>query len=598
MSPRPSSLPQGEPEPEPIHAAPRSRWPYVAMGIVVLVLIAGGAFAYYYVILRHPAPLITLSTSLPDKVVPGVPFEMAVSYENASDQPVQGTVLTVGLPEGLVLVGASPDKRFDEEEIGELLPGTSGKRTLSLLALSGAQTYKRFDVRLRYALKSAAGHVFALEEEASIAVGPPALDATLGVPQSVASGQDFDIVVQYRNTTGQALKNVRLALDYPSQLTIVNTTSTPLVSESGGGAWNLGAVTPNAFGTITVTAHVSGAAPQFALPAKLTSDIEGQTYTLWSASPQLTVAQAPLALAVTVNGARDFIAHPGDTLSYTLEYSNNSQVVLSAVKVTARLTGGLYDLARLRTDGSLDSRTNTLTWTAANAPALQSVAPSTRGMLTFTVPVLEKVVLRRLSDKNFSFKVEAVAESPTVPPEVTALKTISFANLETKLAGGIGVTALAYYYEPAANIKNGGTFPLRVDKPAQFTIHWRLKNGPTDMEPVHVEAKLPPGTAFTGKVQSSMPSVPVYDPQSGIVSWDIPRVAATQGIVGNPVEAVFQIEVIPAVNQIGGSVPLVGATTLRAKDSFTGLEVTTAGEAKNSYLPDDPKASGGGKVSP
>jgi hypothetical protein len=100
-------------------------------------------------------------------------------------------------------------------------------------------------------------------------------------------------------------------------------------------------------------------------------------------------------------------------------------------------------------------------------------------------------------------------------------------------------------------------------------------------------------------VSSNADTSPVYDSQTGQVSWDIPSIPATTGLLGAPLEAIFQIEATPAVNQVGTDIPLLGATTLSATDLFTNLPLRATALAKTSALPDDTQAPGGDrKVQP
>ena len=67
----------------------------------------------------------------------------------------------------------------------------------------------------------------------------------------------------------------------------------------------------------------------------------------------------------------------------------------------------MFDLSRLQTDGSFDSRSNTITWNAASVPGLASLAPGGSGSLNFTLDTKASFPVRLVSDKNFLLKVLA-----------------------------------------------------------------------------------------------------------------------------------------------------------------------------------------------
>ena len=84
-----------------------------------------------------------------------------------------------------------------------------------------------------------------------------------------------------------------------------------------------------------------------------------------------------------------------------------------------------------------------------------------------------------------------------------------------------------------------------------------------------------------------MGTLPVFDADAGLVTWEIPTLPATKGIVSQAAEAVFQIEATPAVNQVGQSMPVLGETKIEAQDVFTGLALNESDAALTTDLPDD-----------
>ena len=70
-------------------------------------------------------------------------------------------------------------------------------------------------------------------------------------------------------------------------------------------------------------------------------------------------------------------------------------------------------------------------------------------------------------------------------------------------------------------------------------------------------------------------------------------------MISDPLEAIFQIELVPSGIWIGQSAPLVGAAKLKATDLFTGLELVSGDLAVTTAVPDDVTVGqSGGKVIP
>ena len=81
--------------------------------------------------------------------------------------------------------------------------------------------------------------------------------------------------------------------------------------------------------------------------------------------------------------------------------------------------------------------------------------------------------------------------------------------------------------------------------------------------------------------------MPVYNPNSGLVTWTVGSLSATKGVLGEPVEAIFQIEATPAVNQEGENILLLGETKIEGVDTFTGILLQDLAPSLNSSLPHD-----------
>ncbi len=127
-----------------------------------------------------------------------------------------------------------------------------------------------------------------------------------------------------------------------------------------------------------------------------------------------------------------------------------------------------------------------------------------------------------------------------------------------------------------------------MDQPTQYTIHWRLTNYSTDVANITVSAYLQSGSRFTGVVSSNIASsTPTYNPDSGLVTWQVGSLPATKGITGAPAEAVFQIENTPSLTQVNQNVSLLGETKVEWTDSFVGAVYDATAPPLDTSLPYD-----------
>jgi hypothetical protein len=259
-------------------------------------------------------------------------------------------------------------------------------------------------------------------------------------------------------------------------------------------------------------------------------------------------------------------------------------VTLASVNITANLVGQMYDFASLQTNGSFNSKTDTITWVAANAPALASVAPGQSGSVTFSIKTKNSFPIKLPSDKNYTLNLSGTVQSPTVLPNTSGTSTISVVTAQNKIAGAIALTAKGYW--------QSGPYPPKVDQPTMYTIDWAITNYSTDAQNIIVSAYLQSGASFIGETTSSTTAsssvpAPVYNPGTGLITWTIPSIAAGTGIVDAPVSTSFTVSNTPAVNQVGSDITLLGATSLSATDAFTGGAFSVTTNPLTTALPDD-----------
>ena len=155
---------------------------------------------------------------------------------------------------------------------------------------------------------------------------------------------------------------------------------------------------------------------------------------------------------------------------------------------------------------------------------------------------------------------------------------MGLASLKTKVRGQLSLESYVYFRD-TTGIVNKGQFPPKVNKPTNFTVHWIVKNYATDVKDATIKVYLAPGVKFTGVVKSNIEAAPQYNERTQEISWLIPKILATKGVVGKAIEAAFQIEATPNITQIGQKMPLVGQSSISAIDEFVGAELNSVAEA-------------------
>jgi uncharacterized repeat protein (TIGR01451 family) len=560
---------------------------FVAIGLAALI---------YYLLLPAPAPNIEISFSDPGSIIVGQPFPVVITVVNDSKTVIQNAKLNIMLPSSSLAFasGTTP-----AQDVGTVSSGTINPPvTIWLVAAQPGGTTQTLNATLTYQVANAPNTTFTTPDAGTaLAIGTQsALSLSYSAPSAIFSGQNFDITVNYQNDTTETLQGIQLQMQYPPAFRFVSSSTTAPMN-AGDDTWNLGALAANATGTLVIEGNIFGPAnAQYQLTGTIGATFSGQNYLAASAPVSFTVTPSPLSLALALNNSLTYVAKLGDSLNYTLTYTNNSNVTFKSVNVSATLAGTMYDFSSLQTDGSFNSKSDTIAWHAANTPALASLAPGQSGSVTFTISTLAAFPTKLVSEgyKNYSLNVTAQAISPTVIPNAAGANTTSVTGLTSKVGGEITLAANGYYKEASSSIANAGPYPPTVNQPTEYTIHWNIANYATDATSVTVSAYLQSGTTFTGAATSAglaSTSLPTYNAGTGEIIWTIPFIPATTGAIGPPVSAIFQVRNTPAINQAGQTVTLLGPTTLTAMDEYTGAAVEATAAAVTTRLPNDPYTS-------
>ncbi|MEK7547152.1 MAG: hypothetical protein AAB536_03180 [Patescibacteria group bacterium] len=573
-------------EPEEDRGSAMKTFVKVAAVFVLAASIAG--FGYYYFFMRSSGANVGVEFSKPGQIFSGQPFLLTVSFSNYSDQVLKNAVLSVYLPDNVSYLGpgSSPDQRVIEKNVGDMGPGSvNPDNVFSLVVIGDSQSIKYVNAKLSYQLGGSTAE-FESKSGIDLSVGQQAVDLSFELPQNVFSGSNFNLIVKYQNNSGQDFgNNAILKIDYPSGFKFAKSSAELF---SGDNQWDLGKLSKNSNGILTITGSIVGADQlSFGFHGAISTSFSGRTLTIAEQTANISISSSPLSLSLSVNGSADYVARAGDNLVYNLHYKNNSVATFANIIIKASIAGEMLDFSTLRTDAAFDPIRNTFTWMVANAPSFAQLSPGEEGTVSIDIKLKKDFPIRRISDKNYIVKLQSEISSPTVPQGTDASKTVSTAALENKIAGKAQIQAKALWRDATSNILNSGPYPPRVNQPTKYTIHWIVTNYSTDVSGVKVSAFLQSGARWTGVVKSNTDSQPSYNSSTGEVTWDVGDLMATKGVISKPAEGIFQVEVTPALNQVGQFITFLGNTGIQWQDDFVGAQFSDSYQSLTTMLMDD-----------
>ncbi|MFA5083816.1 MAG: hypothetical protein WC475_00310 [Candidatus Paceibacterota bacterium] len=565
----------------PVFAQWTRRLFWLAIIVLIIALVGSGFFIFQYFQSRG----LSMDVSGPTEINIGVPFDLTVNFDNQSRTVLSNAKLSLNLPDGAVVLGASEEQRIISRDLGDIGIGSLSSQSFKLLVTKDGNTLKRFTASISYGTSGIGQARFEQHRDLDLAVKEPGVSLELTPPLQILSGSKFDIKIDYQNISQENFSGLEIQVDYPASFAFVSANPKP---DGNNSVWELKDLAPNAKGSIVISGQLIGPANSFFnFDVKLSQDVFGRKYVINEKSASLSILSSPLELIVSLNNQENYVSQLSDQLYYTLSYQNNSGVGLADAVIKVKLTGDMFDFGTLKTNAYFNSITNTLTWNASNLAGLKVLPVGEGGSVGFQINVKNQFPIRRLGDKNYSLKVDAEISSPTVSPDLAAAQTTGLANLETKVAGAVGIQARAYFRDATSGILNGGPWPPRVNQTTQYTVHWLITNYATDVSNVEVRAFLESGVRFTGQVKGNVDSLPTYNDRTQEVIWTINKISATKGVISQPLEAIFQIEAVPNSNQIGNYQPLIRETNISASDDFTGKTLLNQAAGITTALPDD-----------
>lgn len=549
----------------------------IFLSIAASILLIGSIF-FIFGSRGGSAHNIELEMETPETVRKGVPMEVEININNQTNEPLSNSELTVRLDEGLVNLNFEGDQNVSRINLNNIGQGTLTKETVRVLPVGSVDSESEIIATLDYSMGSAS---FEKSFNKKIKISEQPIEVSIQKPDQILGGSSFETTILYKNKTDFDFPNLSLRVDYPAAFNFVSANLSPT---SLNNQWNLGALKSGSEGEIKIKGNIeNGDSENLDMKAIMLAEFLDQSYEIAESEANIAPSESPLDVDVSVSGA----PKAGSRINYNIGYENKSGVALHDVNISSELAGEMFDLNTVESDGSVNRIGNQIVWNDDSVSDLSVLEPGESGVVNFSVRLKEDYPLRRLSDKNFELVVDTRIESPTVPYYVEAEKTSASEKIKTKVDGKTTVDGKGFYRDAGSGFVNDGSLPPTIGEKTQFTIHWDIRNFATDVEDVHIESKLPNGVEWTGQVKSNIDSEPIYNEDKNSIVWEIDNISATRGVISQPIEAVFQIELSPQSEFEGSYHPLLLETQLEAVDTFTGKTITYSSGVLNTSLSDD-----------
>lgn len=518
---------------------------------------------------------VEFAVNAPNQVMSGKVFPLEFAITNGNKQVLSNSKLILELPQGCLNQDFKEISRL-EIPLGNIGKGGSRSQKERLAVLGNSGDVKHFKAILSW--KAPGFKVsFQRQKEFDVLIEEPVVSLGLSLPKRIISGTPFNFEVTYRDNLPSSVKGLVLKIKFPPEYVFKQ--SEPNLENPE--AINIPLLSASRQERVVLTGKITGKEKQFfAFSAEIGFQKGGNFFVLDRKEGRVSLSSSLLPIDVTVNGGKDYVARVGDSLVYTIKYSNEAEVALSDVIVKARLDGELFNFSSIETDGYFNAKDRTIVWNAGNHPELRLIGASEEGSVSFKVKLKDGFPLNEPNKKNFVLKVKSEIESLSVPYYVAASRLVNSSEIETKVAGKADFQCSSFFRDAKSGFLNNGPWPPRAGEATDFTIHLKLVNYSTDIKDVKIKATLGNGVSFPGRFKriGNFPA-PEYNQRTNEITLNIPEVKAWEGVATTPWEIILQVSLLPSVNQIGSGATLLKDISFQAKDSFSGL--TLLGKCDN-----------------
>lgn len=535
--------------------------------IFVIIVIFVASLVFYYTRNSFDPSLVSFKIVGPKSFVSGNSLNYKIYYENKGRVALKNSIITLEWPENSLLKDGvrkvtrdisliAPNERviidFDGIIFGELNKGVE---------LNAVLNYQPENSSSQLTIKT--------DFLSKIDSTTIALD--LVAPRLAISQREFEMTVNYLNSSNTEFDKMLLKIDYPINFIFISSTPNPTSSNN---QWFFDKLAAKKNGSIKIIGKLTSNLHINQFRASIGSQKISNFITYAEKFTSIDVTGSALTVSGSINNSHQYIANSGETFQFKINYKNTSLIPVANVVITARIDGLAVDFQGLDVrSGDYNSQTNMITWNSSGVDNLALLNPQAEGEVSFIIRIKNPLPIFKFSDKDFKINVISKIDSQSVPELLRGIPIGMEENFELKIKTEMFAKLSSFFKDNLFG--NTGPIPPKVGSKTTYTIILNLTNTSNDLEGVKVETFLPSYVEWLNKF-SPINTDLGFDPVTGKLTINIPKVLAGVGITSGVLQIAFQVAITPAINQINQSPNLIRDTTITAKDSYTLSELQSS----------------------
>ncbi len=530
--------------------------------VLILVFSLGVLAILAWVFTRQPdapkQPKLSFKIEAPSEIQSGGEAVVKYVLENKETRVVAEPRLQIVLPAGASFVDAQPkavNLSGTLYELADLSPGASVTVFVKAKFESGLGESLVFSGKVNFQLQGLSAR-FESSAEASAKIVTAGLSVEVSGPNSAANGQPVSYTVRYANQTEKDYPRVRLAVVFPPGFQLALATPKP---NGGANTWDIDQLTSGSSGELKLDGSYSatgGESQKFRAELQLAGE-DGKFYKQAEGEFSTLMQSQPLRVSQAVAMQDRAYALAGDELSYTINYQNTATTAARGARIVFTFVNNTIDLSSIEAEGAQVSG-NEVTWSAASSTSLEVLSPNDSGTLRVSARIKNPPVNDR-----------------TVNPDVKTSVKIIANEYDSFIKGNDQTVKIGS--EPALESTVdfvGGTRPLTVGSQSTYQVNLLLKNTTSDVVDGELVAFLPPGVVFQASTLNQAEAGKVsFNQSTGKLVWTVGSLRAYTGTFAPKRQLSFQVQVTPAISQVGISPELLKNIVFTGLENYTQREI-------------------------
>ncbi len=587
---------------------------YFFVTLLTLFILGGAGWGYYkYFYLKTNANYFNLEINGPKEIVSGKEFTYTVNYNNLSNVSDGNLDLKLTYPDNFIFISSDPaanSKNNDEWTLNDLGAHRGGLITITGEIMGPQNEVGNLLAEIVYTPSNISSE-FKKDASYQTVVTGTGLDFEINSDESVLANEQGTIAVKFKGENENYIDHFRLSVAGSANFQLATTSDSkdPDIQMVRPGIWDISKV-----GTDEKELDIGFKFPQKISPTETVTlnceyDLNGVAYNFFQQNINFEIIKNDLNLNLILNGSRnDQGINFGDTLNYSIVYSNKGESEMKNVVIMAVLNGDILDWGSFTDQNKGNVNGDTITWTQNEIPGLASLAPGTEGTIDFTINVLgeDKIKSDPSFDPSKDYNVESFAQFSIGGEQATTSAGVSNANaagvnggsndtksntITAKLNSDLGLNEQVRYFNSDNIAVGSGPLPPKVGNTTSFRVFWDVSNNLHELSDLKVETTLPNYVSWNNDGMTNLGSLS-FDSTTHTVTWNIGRLPTGTGAIN----AQFGISITPTQNDANKILVLVPGSTITAMDTVTGTEINKTTKAQTTKLETDDIANTDGII--